>query len=175
MRTSGRRPARTRASAARFTAVRSRTSTTASESDTRCVVPSSAASRSKRSARRAQSIKSAPSAANRRAHASPIPELAPVTRISFPLILFIPPPRPYLTPPRDVSARRLFCLSHVSGVPQRVPARLRPHAQPVRLVAHFYAVRHLSRLGVEDVHLFVVRSEERRVGKEGTSRCVTCT
>src|SRR2546425_1038904 len=81
----------------RSTAERSRTSTTASESDTRCFVPSSAASCSRRSPRRAQRIRSAPSAANRRAHASPIPELAPVTRISFPLIRFIPPPRLYST------------------------------------------------------------------------------
>src|SRR2546422_5601471 len=34
---------------------------------------------------------------------------------------------------------------------QRVPARLWPNTQAVRLVAHFYAVRHPSRLGVEDV------------------------
>src|SRR2546422_11543599 len=39
---------------------------------------------------------------------------------------------------------------------QRVPARLWPNTQAVRLVAHFYAVRHPSRLGVEDVHLIVV-------------------
>src|SRR5690242_15135190 len=87
--TSGTRSARTSASAARLTAGRSRTSTTATESDTRCAVPSSAATRSKRSARRAHRTRLAPSAAKRRAHASPIPELAPVTRMSFPLIRLI--------------------------------------------------------------------------------------
>src|SRR5256886_13084117 len=63
--------------------------------------------------------------------------------------------RPGASPSNDRGPRRGGS-PHVPGVPQRVPARLRPHAQAVRLVAHFYAVRHPSRLGVEDVHLIVV-------------------
>src|SRR6266699_6584589 len=163
IRTSGTRPPRTRASTARLTAARSRTSTWASESDTRCAVPSSAARRSKRSARSAQRIRSAPSAAKRRAHASPIPELAPVTSISFPLTRFIPPPRLRVTPLRDVSTRRRFCLSHVSCVPQGIAARLRPYTQPVWLSPHFYAVCQLPRLGVEHVHLFVVATRHPKL------------
>src|SRR2546425_9341924 len=156
MRTSGTRPARTRASAVRSTAERSRTSTTASESDTRCFVPSSAASCSRRSARRAQRIRSAPSAANRRAHAPPIPELAPVTRISFPLIRFIPPPRLCVTPLRDVSTRRRSYLSHVPCVPQGITTRLRPYAESMRLAPYLNAVRQLPRPRVEHVNFFVV-------------------
>src|SRR6266704_390381 len=89
MRTSGTPPVATRSAAARFTSARSRTSTRASRTATRCRCSSSAASRSSRSRRRAHSTSAAPSPARRRAHASPIPELAPVTNMSLPLIRFM--------------------------------------------------------------------------------------
>src|SRR5690348_11913241 len=138
IKTSGTRPALTRASAARLTAVRSRTSTTATERDTRCAVPSSAARRSRRSARRAQSTRFAPSAAKRRAHASPIPELAPVTRISFPVIRFTrgsPDVGLHAVGPHHrvagIAPERLPEFRHVGERPVHAPARRR-----VRLAVH---------------------------------------
>src|SRR5256886_334844 len=86
MRTSGMCPPATRLAAAVFTAARSRTSTCASNTDVPWPSRSSALSRSSRSTRRAHSTSFAPSAAKRRAHAAPIPELAPVIRLSFPSI-----------------------------------------------------------------------------------------
>src|SRR3989441_3163668 len=148
MRTSGTCPPPVSSAAAALTAARSRTSTWASRTAVPCCWCSSAASCSSRSRRRAHSARLAPSPANRRAHASPIPELAPVMRMSFPLMRFI-------------------ASSHVPGMPQGIAPRLRPYAQAMRLATDLDAVHEAAGPRVEDVHLAVVAPRQPQLPAVG--------
>src|SRR5207247_9177576 len=114
------------------------------------------ASRPSRSRRRAHSTRCAPCAAKRRAHAAPIPELAPVMSTCFPAteLIDVPPPFPLPSSPVPLSS------PHVPGVPERVPAGLRPHREPVRAALHFDTMRELPRRGGEGVHLVVEPSRQ---------------
>src|SRR6266702_8944971 len=66
-----------------------------------------------------------------------------------------------------IAGRRAYGSPHVAGMTQRVPSRLRPHAQPVRLPPDLDAVREPPRLGIEHIHLVVVAAREPQLRTVG--------
>src|SRR4051794_38602916 len=55
-----------------------------------------------------------------------------------------------------LAPRRVLPSSHISRMAERVPARLRPHTQTVRLATHRDASHEVSVTRVEHVHLVII-------------------